>query len=214
MSVSTARSLNTEPAHCLQVPHEFDFVAEAAASERIAACLAKAETTAESPIQLVHIPRVVPHLSRRCVLTTDFVRGVPISLLSAAPRSIRVCAAKAVVAAYCHMIFGAGELHTDPHPGNLLATSADGRAVEVALLDFGQFKTLTVVAQRQYAELVVALAAREGDGIRAAMANAGVVIEGCSDAFLATAGVILFDTRMDFPEATLSPGGASAAEAR
>jgi hypothetical protein len=112
------------------------------------------------------------------------------------------------------MIFGAGEIHTDPHPGNLLAMSPGGSAVDVALLDFGQFKTLTLVALRQYAQLVVALASRKLDAIRAEMARAGVVIEGCSDTFLATAGVILFDTRMDFPEATLAPGGASAAEAR
>jgi hypothetical protein len=70
------------------------------------------------------------------------------------------------------------------------------------------------VALRMYARMVVAMAARDGAAIRRTMREGGVVVEGCSPAFEATACVIMFDTRMDFPEARMSPADPEAHEFR
>ncbi len=46
------------------------------------------------------------------------------------------------------------------------------------------------------------------------MAEVGLDIRGCSSEFQALAGHILFDTRMDFPEAWMSPFDEAAVEFR
>ena len=78
-------------------------------------------------------------------------------------------------------------------------------AVQIGLLDFGQTKELSVGARKQYAHLIIALATRDAGQIRAAMRKVGIKLEGCSPEFEATACVIMYDTRMDFPEALMSP---------
>lgn len=50
--------------------------------------------------------------------------------------------------------------------------------------------------------------------VRSVMAEVGLDIRGCSEEFRALAGYILFDTRMDFAEAWMSPFEAAAHEFR
>ncbi|GFH25538.1 ABC1 domain-containing protein, partial [Haematococcus lacustris] len=59
--------------------------------------------------------------------------------------------------------------------------------------------------RRRQALLVLALASRDGDLLRATLAELGVRIENCSEEFVEAAGYILFDTRMDFAEALQRP---------
>lgn len=88
------------------------------------------------------------------------------------------------------------------------------RTAQVGLLDFGQVKELPPGPQALYAALVVAMARRDEALIRACMRAAGVVVENCSPRFEAVAGMIMFDTRMDFPEARMAPTDAAAHEFR
>lgn len=86
--------------------------------------------------------------------------------------------------------------------------------MQIGLLDFGQTKELSVRSRRDYARLVLALATRDEAQIRKAMKAVGIVLQGCSPAFQATACCIMFDTRMDFPEAFMSPTDEAAHEFR
>lgn len=66
-------------------------------------------------------------------------------------------------------------------------------------------KELAPRSRARYALLVAALACRNEELVLATMRELGLRIEGCSEAFAATACHILFDTRMDMPEAFMSP---------
>lgn len=96
----------------------------------------------------------------------------------------------------------------------LLPRNAWSACVQVGLLDFGQVKELPGRAQAVYAALVVAMAGGDEPQIRACMRAAGIVVDHCSPRFEAIAGLIMFDTRMDFPEARMSPSDAAAHEFR
>lgn len=86
--------------------------------------------------------------------------------------------------------------------------------LQIGLLDFGQTKELSVKTRRAYARLVIALATKDSGAIRSAMQRVDVVLHGCSDEFQAIAACIMFDTRMDFPEAHMSPTDEAAHEFR
>eukprot|EP00892_Ulva_mutabilis_P002032 jgi/Ulvmu1/1182/UM108_0010.1 len=199
--------------YCVQVPHEFDFHREAWAAEHIARSMA-AEASTDRDLRDVVIPTPLRHLSARRVLTADFLRGVPLARAAALPGRDRRRLALLLLRAFGHMILCDGVFHSDPHPGNLLALASTGSRVQIGLLDFGQVKELPGHAQALYAALVVAMAGGDEPQIRACMRAAGVVVQNCSPRFEAIAGMIMFDTRMDFPEARMAPTDAAAHEFR
>ena len=108
------------------------------------------------------------------------------------------------------MIFAQGVFHTDPHPGNLLRLPDGG----CGLLDFGQCKRLHPTDLAALAMLTCALAARDQAGALAAAAAAGLVVEGVPPDFEAAVVYVLFDTRMDIPEAHMSPFDVDTPEVR
>jgi aarF domain-containing kinase len=55
-----------------------------------------------------------------------------------------------------HELFVDGAFNADPHPGNVLVTRAGGRT-RLALVDYGQVKTLSQHQRLQFARLIVAL---------------------------------------------------------
>ncbi|KAF5830641.1 hypothetical protein DUNSADRAFT_14242 [Dunaliella salina] len=89
-----------------------------------------------------------------------------------------------MVMAFGVQILLEGIFHTDPHPGNLMAApDPAGDGMRVAILDWGQMKQLTHNERVRYALLVVAMASRDGDLLRATLAELGVRIENCDDSF-------------------------------
>ncbi|GLI67120.1 hypothetical protein VaNZ11_011328 [Volvox africanus] len=90
----------------------------------------------------------------------------------------------------------------------------DMEDLQVALVDFGQSKQLSAASRSRYAMLVAAMAVRDDDLVLAVAGELGLVIDNCSDAFAAVAAYILFDTRMDFPEAHMGPMDPEAHEFR
>ena len=90
----------------------------------------------------VTAPKVVPELSSRRVLVTEWVDGTRLDL-DASPDVPRLCGV--AINAYLTMLLDTGVLHCDPHPGNLLR-SKEGKLV---ILDWGM--TQAVPEDLQYA---------------------------------------------------------------
>ena len=97
---------------------ELDFEREAASAAEIGAVLGPG----------VSVPAVVPELSSRRVLTTEYVEAVKSGDLAAldAARVDRAALAARILDAYGGMIFRDGLYHADPHPGNLLVRVLPG----------------------------------------------------------------------------------------
>lgn len=220
----------------LQVPLEFDFVREAAVATAIRSSLA-AHSAALPALRRVVVPAMVPGLSSSKVLTMEYLDGVPLLDIAGMDLAVRHGLMSSLILAYGVMILRDGLFHSDPHPGNVLAlrrrlppaqygpgaspyshsgtgADADTDELHVALLDFGQTKELPAASRARYALLVAALAVRDDELVRAVMAELGLVVDNCSEQFAATACYILYDTRMDFPEAHMGPMDPDAHEFR
>jgi len=99
------------------------------------------------------------------------------------------------------MIFIDGRFHTDIHPGNLIAVK-DGN---LGLLDFGQCKEYNEEERLSAAHVIATLASRSEEAILKACKEAGLVVKGAPREMVLTCAYILFDTRMDIPEAQAGP---------
>lgn len=109
---------------------------------------------------LLFVPRPVWDLCAHRVLTMELVEGTKATDLSGLRRTEQDLAplAEQVMRGYLDQTFVHGEIHADPHPGNLLVTD-DGR---VALLDLGM---VAHVPPRQREKLLKLLfAAVDGRG--------------------------------------------------
>lgn len=83
----------------------------------------------------LYVPRPVWDYTRSRVLTMDLVTGTKVTELSGLRRTEQRLdrLASALMRGYLDQVFVYGEIHADPHPGNLLVTE-DGR---IALFDLG-----------------------------------------------------------------------------
>lgn len=83
----------------------------------------------------VHFPVIIPELSSKRVLTTEFVEGTKVTDFAALERQgiDRAALAHRILRAYCQMVFVDGVFHADPHPGNIIVHT-DG---SVTFVDFG-----------------------------------------------------------------------------
>ncbi|MGY0559354.1 ABC1 kinase family protein [Luteimonas sp. A277] len=112
----------------------------------------------------VFVPKPVWDLTRPRLLTMELVRGTKATDISGLRRTEQDLGALAAVLmrAYLDQVFVHGEIHADPHPGNLLVTD-DGR---LALFDLGM---VAHVPPRQRDRLLKLLfAAVDGRGEEAA----------------------------------------------
>lgn len=196
-----------------QLRFEFDFVAEAAAMDRIGAVLA---TVPGGPPCVT--PRSVRQLVRPRVMVMSFIRGRPLSKLAAEfeARNIQPGSLEAKIVgrkllrsltdAYGAMLLGEGFFHGDPHPGNIMLTDTG----EVALIDFGQVKQLTEDLRLKLAKVMLMLANCGDEGctytdLAGAAKSLGVTFKpGVKDVDTAAAATAmwLFDST-----ATELPGG-------
>ncbi len=116
------------------------------------------------------VPQPVWDLTCRRVLTMELVDGVKATDITGLRRTEQSLAplAEAVMRGYLDQTFVHGEIHADPHPGNLLVTD-DGR---IALLDLGM---VAHVPPRQRERLLKLLfAAVDGRGEEVAMEAIGM----------------------------------------
>ena len=145
---------------------ELDFLQEAQAMTKLGAAVSFAPdgTPAEPPLR---IPAAIPGLSTTKVLVMDFVEGVSLNNLAEEAKKkgiepgspeAKILGSKIVGAlgeAYARMIFGAGFVHGDPHPGNVFVQPGGA----VALLDCGQTKQLAAPDRERLEAVIVALQA-------------------------------------------------------
>ena len=153
-----------------QLAMEFDFVAEAAAMERIGDALSTdSDGTPCKPI--VVTPRPVGGLVTQRVLVMDYLPGVPLSraVEEMKRRGIDPESAEAqlfgrnllgaLTEAFGRTVLELGFFHADPHPGNIFILD-DGR---VGLIDFGQVKQIGARQSATLASIMIALAERTSD---------------------------------------------------
>lgn len=125
-----------------------DFEAEARAHQRFYRSLSRG----------VRIPELLPEFCSGDFLVMEYLPGlikVNDPSLSAAARQHAVLAG---LRALYEMIFCAGLIHCDLHPGNL-QSSAEG---QLALLDFGFWAQLPDDARRMFAEFFLSIALNDG----------------------------------------------------
>lgn len=145
--------------------NELNFLAEAQAMRKIDLAISH-DNNGKLTDRPITIPLPVGELVSQRVLVMDFVEGVPLNRLQETMRAkgIEAGTPEAKLAgrrildslslAFGRMIFGAGFIHGDPHPGNIFI----GEGGKVSLIDCGQFKALPRPQRLQLAELVLAVA--------------------------------------------------------
>jgi len=105
----------------------------------------------------VHVPAVDAELSRRRVLVTEWVDGMPFDEVIVAPDAVRDRYAEIVYRFFYSTALELGLALGDPHPGNYLL----GRDGRVAFFDFGMLRRLPADYLRR--EAVIARGVREHD---------------------------------------------------
>ena len=107
------------------------------------------------------IPAVIEEYSRTRVLTEERVEGRRPSDLGDLAKSLRAVVSQRIARFVLEPAFLRGFYYADPHPGNLLI-QADG---SLAVIDFGKIGRLTPEARRRAADLFIALAQSDAQGL-------------------------------------------------
>ncbi|MEH3106884.1 MAG: AarF/ABC1/UbiB kinase family protein [Sphingomonas fennica] len=116
------------------------------------------------------VPAAEPALSTRHVLAMEFVPGVAVETLEAAPQEVRDQAATALVTLVLRELFGWGVMQTDPNFANYRWQAETGRLV---LLDFGAARELRPETRAGYHRLLMAGIDGDRDAVCAAAVDAG-----------------------------------------
>ncbi|MDQ3159948.1 MAG: AarF/UbiB family protein [Pseudomonadota bacterium] len=146
---------------------ELDYVTEAENLERF-------NNHFESYPELF-VPLPVWDLTRKRVLTMTLVEGVKATSLGGLRRTEQDLAplATAVMRGYLDQVFVHGEIHADPHPGNLLVTN-DGR---IALLDLGMVAHVPPRQRERLLKLLFAAVDGRGEEVATEAIGMGVRLE-------------------------------------
>ena len=153
-----------------KLPLELDFRLEAANANRCAAHLGAARDgtpTASS----VCVPRLLPSLSSKRVLTMTFEDGVSVADGEAieAMGLRRGDVAALLSETFCRLVFEFGDVHADPHPANVLVRRGAGGAPQLVLLDHGLYQALSDDFRLDYARLWRAIVFADVEEIAGAM---------------------------------------------
>lgn len=108
------------------------------------------------------VPEVVDSLSSDKVLVTRWVDGQRIEEAMNWPAEERFRLADTLIKGFLSMLFGAGRLHADPHPGNYrFLRSSDGP--RVVLYDFGSVANISLEHRLAILKLIQITAQCQGD---------------------------------------------------
>jgi predicted unusual protein kinase regulating ubiquinone biosynthesis (AarF/ABC1/UbiB family) len=119
----------------------------------------------------IRIPEVIPELSARRVLTSDYVEGLRFAKAARAEQHLRDRWGEAVQRFVYDSIYRHGLYNADPHPGNYLFHS-DGT---VTFLDFGCVKRLAPDDARRLSGCLPLIVTRDAEGLRRWAVDAGFV---------------------------------------
>jgi predicted unusual protein kinase regulating ubiquinone biosynthesis (AarF/ABC1/UbiB family) len=121
----------------------------------------------------IAVPRIVPELSTRRVVTSDLADGARFAELAGWPQAERDLAAETIYRFVFRSLYEAHAFNGDPHPGNYLFHGG-GR---VTFLDFGLVKYFTDEEMRPLAAMVKHLCVDDDpEGFRRAMVQAGFLV--------------------------------------
>ncbi|MET0289624.1 MAG: AarF/UbiB family protein [Pseudoxanthomonas sp.] len=174
---------------------ELDYVAEAENLERFGEHLA--------PYPELLVPRPVWDLTRRRVLTMDLVEGVRVDHVSGLRRTEEPMdpLASALLRGYLDQMFVHGEIHADPHPGNLRVTP-DGR---LAIFDLGMVANVPPRQRERLLKLLFAAVDGRGEQVADEMIALGTRLEDYdAPRFLREVGQLI--SRYSAHRATMSEG--------
>ena len=109
------------------------------------------------------VPQPVWDYTREKLLTMDLADGIKVTEITGLRRTEQDLAAlaEAVMRAYLDQVFVHGDVHADPHPGNLLLTR-DGR---IALLDLGMVAHIPPRRREQLLKLLFAAVDGRGEDV-------------------------------------------------
>jgi predicted unusual protein kinase regulating ubiquinone biosynthesis (AarF/ABC1/UbiB family) len=164
------------------VPLELDFVHEGQNCERVRANFAHRRD--------VVVPAIYWDLSRRRVLTMEFMEGIKITDVAGLQRAgiERQAVAQKLTEIYCEQILGHGFFHADPHPGNILVRPGP----VLVMLDFGLAKDFSPAFREAVVRLTLAILTTDRDGIVRAFADLGFKTrDGSLDNMVAVSDLLL-----------------------
>ncbi|WP_333909479.1 AarF/UbiB family protein [Pseudoxanthomonas sp. JBR18] len=146
---------------------ELDYVAEAENLERFASHL--------NAYPELMVPRPVWDLTRRRVLVMELVEGVRVDHVPAVRRIEQpmLPMASALLRGYLDQIFVHGEIHADPHPGNLRVTP-DNR---LAIFDLGMVANVPPGQRETLLKLLFAAVDGRGESVAREMLALGTQLE-------------------------------------
>ncbi|MFF1828772.1 ABC1 kinase family protein [Paenarthrobacter sp. NPDC058040] len=153
---------------------EIDYLNEAANAERFAVEFADDGRVA--------VPGIVWERTSRRVLTLEDVTAIKITdgdALRAAGID-PVAVAPVFASVMFEQLFTNGFFHADPHPGNIFITPAADPGAEhpwkLTFIDFGMMGQVPAKTRSGLRKLLIAAAARDGQGLVAAISDIGVLV--------------------------------------
>ncbi|KAA8494310.1 Uncharacterized protein FVE85_4285 [Porphyridium purpureum] len=177
-----------------QIPLEFDFELEARHMHTIATNLARAEICP----QLVCIPATVPGLVARRAIVMEYMDGVRITERDTLEQwgIDRLRVVEALGHAYGQMLLVDGLFHADCHEGNVFVL----RDNRVALIDFGNVKSINQETRRALCAFYLAMANGDDERTGQLLFAMGIELKGdLNDPSLLSKAALyangLFDTR-------------------
>jgi len=152
----------------------------------------------------VYVPTVLSAASSSKTITMTYMQGVSLAKFiqdrSSIQRTSLSTFAYNLIAVFGYQIFEIGTFHSDPHPGNILLQENGS----FTLLDFGQVKVLSDNVRIGMAHLVVALS-YDSSYVSDCFKHLGLKVEGATENLIEIVAYVIFDTRMDIPEANMNP---------
>lgn len=155
---------------------EIDYLHEGANAERFG------ERFTDDP--RVGYPEIVWERTTRKVLTMSDVTAIKVTdtdgMRAAGIDPAEVASTLAEV--MFDQLFGGGFIHADPHPGNLFVTpapkrtGATNRRWTLTFVDFGMMADIPPALRDSLRRLLIAIAARDGQGLVDAMGQVGVLL--------------------------------------
>lgn len=121
------------------------------------------------------VPTPLWDLTRPTLLTMELVRGTKATDITGLQRTERKLGplANALMRGYLDQVFVHGEIHADPHPGNLLVTDDD----RVALLDLGMVAHVPPKQRERLLKLLFAAVDGRGEEVAAEAVALGTRLE-------------------------------------
>ena len=169
--VQSARGLNTDLVGLIdewgvRFVDELDYRKEAASGSAFRAAMA-----ARGLGDTVTAAEVLPSLSSRRVLTTQWIEGGRIDDAGAVSAEERQRLVGVALAAYLTMLLDTGCLHADPHPGNLLRSPSG----QLVVLDWGLTTPVSAPQQAAILSYIAHLVGRDFSAVPADLLAMGFV---------------------------------------